>query len=209
MLHSKSSGAKCETRLQENNIGKCIKWRGRLVQPARSECVRAHQQICKVFPQQLPLPGSVLGVKDGGKSWFPKVPVVVYYYLPAPLPRLELGTWPGGSIRNIDCCERVGAGKRSACSSSSRCHLGAPAIALWSCVQLLGPDSASVQPTLPCKDTIVRPQTMYSALIVLRHWRGVYIFSVLPQSLALAKFWTYVERWRSVINFTSTCNSDC
>ena len=38
-----------------------------------------------------------------------------------------------GSIRNIDCYERVGAGKRSACSS--RCHR--PVSALWRELQLL------------------------------------------------------------------------
>ena len=43
--------------------------------------------------------------------------------------------------------------------------------------------SATVQPTLPCKDTIVGPQTMYLALIVLRRGgRGKFIFSVSSSS---------------------------
>ena len=38
--------------------------------------------------------------------------------------------------------------------------------------------AATVQPTLPCKDTIVGPQTMYLALIVLRRGaeKGKFIF---------------------------------
>ena len=181
MLQWKSSGAKCDTDppswLQENNIGKCVKW-GRLVQPARSACVQAHQQICKVFPQQLPLPGSVLGVKDGGKSWFPKV----YYLLASSATKAgveQMAWWQHTQYWLLWAC-----GSRQKVSSS-RCHLGAPAIALWSScsLQLSSPDSASVQPTLPCKDTIVGPQTMYLALIVLRcRQRGKFIFSAASSS---------------------------
>ena len=45
----------------------------------------------------------------------------------------QMGGGGYGSIRNIDCYERVGAGKRSACSS--RCHR--PVSALWRELQLL------------------------------------------------------------------------
>ena len=50
--------------------------------------------------------------------------------------------------------------------------------------------SATVQPTLPCKDTIVGPQTMYLALIVLRRGgRGsLYFQSPPPPASASSQF---------------------